>query len=62
MSGTKKKPKYNLNEVGNKIKFTRMSDKDRIKLIKTHVIIDGNYQFIYDGRKKKIIKREILCN
>ena len=57
-----KKKIYNLNEIGNHVKFSRMSDEDRLKLIKTHIIIHGTSQYKYDGRKKKIIKMEAVCN
>ena len=57
-----RKKKYDLNEIGNWVKFTKMNDEDRLKLIKTHIIIHGTSQYKYDGRKKKIIKMEVVCN
>jgi hypothetical protein len=50
------KKTFNLNELKNSVKFTKMNDKDKINVIKTYRVIHNNYCYKWDGRKKKIIR------
>jgi len=50
---------FDCNIFQNAVKFTRLSDEERIELIKTHKIIVDNQQFVWDDKLELVVVTKI---